>query len=395
MLGLFQTIKQKYVDCMNLKDPKFFWGREEQEHILNSIADPKDNIERSYNQFKCQFLIHSINHNFLQIAGFFMLYYRILTTPKRTEVSEKCDMVCILAGIGKSRVPLSLIERYKHVRYCTDIEHYVLNKDDYRWFVKNIRKNYPFEFFFQLKIFLRMTQYRYLMDKYRPSAISTHSEYSCGSSAMTEFCNIQGIKHINFMHGDKVWGIRDSFFRFDECYVWHEHYKKMFVSLKAFPDQFIIELPPEFFPGKVEIKEKDRVDYCYYFQDECHQEIDFIVKCLKALKRRGHRIRMRLHPRWSDGEYIRGVVEDTEMEIEPREMDINYSILTSGHAVSKFSTVLLQSHFLQIPVIIDDCSNVHKFKQIAEYDYIMLSLEHSLLSQILGNDLDTIKKESI
>lgn len=388
-------IKQKYIKKMNFKDPKFFCGREEQEHILDSMPEPKDNIERSYNQFKCQFLVHSMNHTFLQIAGLFMLYYRVLTTPRKTKASGKCDLLCILAGIGKSRVPVSLIEQYKYVRYCTDIDHYVLNSADYRWFVKAIRKKYPFEFFFQLKIFLRMTQYRYLMDKYNPRAIATHSEYSCGSSAMTEFCHTQGIKHINFMHGDKVWGIRDSFFRFDECYVWHTHYKKMFISLKAFPNQFIIELPPEFFPGKIEIKEEDKVDYCYYFQDECHEEIDVIVQHLKKLNRCGYRIRLRLHPRWSDEEYIRSKVENTGMDIEPSDWDINYSILSSGHAVSKFSTVLLQSHFLQIPVVIDDCSNVQKYKQIVKYDYMMLSLEHSLLSQELGNNLKNVKRESI
>lgn len=394
-MSLFQLIKQRYVSSVALNDPKFVYNRKAQQCILDSMPEPKDNIERSYNQFQCQFLTRGMKRIFMQAAAFFMLYYRILFTAKTARQAEECDLLCMLAGVGKSRIPLSLIEKYERVGYCTDIEHYVLNKEDYRWFVKNVRQKYPFEFFFQLKIFLRMTQYRYLMDVYRPKAIATHSEYSCGSSAMTEFCHAWGVKHIDFMHGDKVWGIRDSFFRFDECYVWHEHYKKIFLSLRAFPDQFIIALPPEFYPEKMDINEKDRVDYCYYFQDESHKEIDRIASLLSILEKHGGRVRVRFHPRWSDGAYIEHAVQGKGIEIEPPGMDISYSILTSGHAISKYSTVLLQSHFLNIPVIIDDCSNVYKYKQIAEYDYIMLSLEHTLLSEELGRDVAAVEGEQV
>lgn len=394
-MSLFQLIKQKYVSRAVLNDPKFFYNRVEQQRILDRMPEPKGNIERSYNQFRCQFLAGGFRRVFMQAAAFFMLYYRILVTSKAAERIEECDLLCMLAGIGKSRVPASLTGQYDRVAYCTDVEHYVLNKEDYRWFVKNIRRRYPFEFFFQLKIFLRMTQYRYLMDAYRPKAIATHSEYSCGSSAMTEFCHARGVKHIDFMHGDKLWGIRDSFFRFDRCYVWHEHYKNMLLSLRAFPDQFVIELPPEFYPEKIDIEEKDKVDYCYYFQDESQEEIDRILTALTILKKRGGRVRARLHPRWSDAKYIHRSVENKGIEIEPPGLDINYSILTSGHAISKYSTVLLQSHLLHVPVIIDDWSNVHKYKQIAEYDYIMLSLEHTLLSEELGGDAAVAKGEQV
>lgn len=392
-MSLFLMVKQKYINYVKLRDSKFEYNRKQQKDILDSMPEPKDNIERSYNQFRCQFIMHSMNKIFLQISAFFMLYYKMLTTPRKTSFIEKCDLVCMLVGLEASRVPRGLIQQYENVIYYTDMEHYVLNKEDYMWFVKNIKQKYPFEFFFQMKIFLWMTHYRYLLDSYNPKTIATHSEYSCGCSAMTEFCHIHQVKHVDFMHGDKVWCIRDSFFRFDECYVWHEHYKKMCISLKAFPEQFIIEVPPVFCPEEMDVKQEDKVDYCYYFQDESHEEMDRILSCLTILERRGNRIRVRLHPRWSDGEYIAHAVKGKGIEIEPTGVDINYSILTSGHAVSKYSTVLLQSHFLKIPVIIDDCSNVHKYKQIAEYDYIMLSLEHTLLSKELGSDFTAVERE--
>ncbi len=394
-MGLFLMVKQKYINYVKLRDSKFAYNRKQQKSILDCMPEPKDNIERSYNQFRCQFIMHSMNKIFLQVSAFFMLYYKILTTPRKTSLIEKCDLICMLVGLEASRVPRGLIEQYEKVIYYTDMEHYVLNREDYSWFVKNIKRRYPFEFFFQLKIFLWMTHYRYLIDSYEPKTIATHSEYSCGSSAMTEFCHVHKVKHVDFMHGDKVWCIRDSFFRFDECYVWHEHYKRMCISLKAFPEQFIIEVPPIFYPEKMDIEEKDKVDYCYYFQDENHEEIDKILSCLTLLGRRDKRIRVRLHPRWSDAGYIAHAVQGKGIEIEPPGVDINYSILTSGHAISKYSTVLLQSHFLKIPVIIDDWSNVHKYKQIAEYDYIMLSLEHTLLSEELGGDAAVAKGEQV
>lgn len=60
---------------------------------------------------------------------------------------------------------------------------------------------------------------------------------------LTDYFHTRGVKNINVQHGEKLMFIRDSFFHFDECYVWGDYYVKMFVRMKAEPNQFIVSVP--------------------------------------------------------------------------------------------------------------------------------------------------------
>lgn len=387
-MNVIDYFKKRYITKVMDNDPRFTYSRAEQEKILSKYNAPSSLIERSYFQYKCQTRMLGWKSLLYQICALPILLYKLLTANRKLEKKGDCDLLCFMAGIGKDTIPEELTKKYKSTMYYKADEGELLTKEDMKWFIRNVITKYPIVFFFQLKILLRLLNYSYMISSFNPVAIATHSEYSCGSSAMTEYCHYHNIKHINFMHGEKPWYIRDSFFCFDICYIWDTHYKKIFTSLKAEPGQFVIAIPPKFkVPKGDEFTIEETIlesDYCYYLANESHEQIDAIYSCLKQLRMAGYKVRVRMHPRWGDHDYILKKSKETGVNVEDTEVDINQSILKTKNAISLFSTVLFQSHLLNIPIIIDDISNVDHFCRIKELDYIAFSYPHRLLSDVMN-----------
>ena len=157
------------------------------------------------------------------------------------------------------------------------------------------------------------------------------------------------IFHINYMHGDKSYYIRDSFFKFHRCYIWDEHYKKIFCELKAFEKQFrIIEYSS--FISKIEIKEK--LYNTYYLQaDEMVEDINKIIKILKDLEiKTGYMGKIRCHPVYTS-QRIKKVIPIEMLDLEK---NIYYSIGMSNYIISKTSTVLYEAYVMGSSEIIID-----------------------------------------
>lgn len=385
-MSLIEKLKKKYVNAVMSQDPRFSCSRQQQEAIIAKYHDPADLIERSFFQFRVQKALLGKRAILFEISSFFILIYKFIFTERRLQTDQHADLVCFLAGIQDDMIPNELKEKYGTVySYHADGREY-LDRLDRQWFFKRIVKRYPLNFFFQLKILTRLCSYSYLIHAFHPNAIANHCEYSCGSSAMTQYCHDHGIKHINFMHGEKVWYIRDSFFQFDECYVWNEHYSKLFLDLKAAPNQFTVAVPPKFLSAKNPDYQVNPIikpcDYCYYLANESHAQIQAIFGILCRLKDAGSVCRVRLHPRWGDHAYVRMIAKEADIEVEMDSIDINDSILTTKYAISLFSTVLLQSYILNVRIIIDDLTCPERFQMLKELDYVALSLPHMLLSEI-------------
>lgn len=386
-IDLISALKAKYVHRVMEDDSRFAVSKSEQEQILSKYSNPRDLIERSYFQFKVQAELLGKKAFLLRFGSLFILLFRFFFTRGKIDDFKKYDLVCLLAGINEDRVPDKLKLQYNTIRY-----HYVNGqkyfcKDDQKWFYRNVVKKYPTEFFFQLKVLERILCYSYVIKSFSPVAIANHCEYSCCSSAITKYCHDNDIKHIDFMHGEKIWYIRDSFFQFDECYVWNNHYKKIFVDLKAEPNQFIEALPSEFLvassPDYIVKTDLEVFDYCYYLANESHDQIDIILKMLSILLVGGKTCRVRLHPRWGDHRYVETQARLRGVTVEKEGVDINDSILTTRHSISLFSTVLLQSFYNRVPILIDDISSPDRYNKLRELNYVAFSLPHELISSLI------------
>ena len=207
------------------------------------------------------------------------------------------------------------------------------------------------------------------------------SEYSWTSSILTEFCERNKIFHINYMHGDKSYYIRDSFFKFHRCYVWDKHYEEVFCKLKAFKNQFKVIEFLDFIPQiNIEIKEFYNT---YYLQiDETEDEIDEIIAILEKLKlKTGFKGKIRCHPEYT----TKKIKNKIPKEMLDEEISIYYSIAKSNYIIAKYSTVLYEAFAMKkgIIVIDDITEGRERYKCLKELGWISLSKPHLMLSEII------------
>jgi hypothetical protein len=262
-----------------------------------------------------------------------------------------------------------------------------LTKEDKKFFYSLWRKH-PFSFMFVLKCLIKLKMYSALIKEYSPEAIVVNNEFSYTSSFLTEYCERRGVTHINVMHGEKLFNLRDTFFHFHRCYIWNDGYRKLFTSLRAEETQFIIAVPPSilFEEEKVAAALKT-VDYTYYFQAPTEEEMKSVVENLLRLSERGMKVATRPHPRFTDVALLNKMTEGTPIEVEDcKVLSAVDSILRTNNVVSQFSTVLFQAYCNNINAVIDDVTDPKLTLRLKELGFIMLECEHQLFSDVLNSN---------
>lgn len=343
----------------------------EQYAYLNSLGDAKDDIDRSYKQFLCQdyfvplwkkalwFVVSVVS---IPIA---IMVFRMKGTL--IDFERKIDTIAENKGMDEI-IPDELRERYDINNSVWNCGAGLTNSDINYLFKHIIGWKQPY---FMLKMILQVAKYSPKVTKYHPDRIIEHSEYSFGSSAITDYLHSRGVKHINVQHGEKLRYIRDSFFHFDECYVWDKHYVDMLTELKAKPTQFKIAVPPSL---KIDIdkfrKDSAFADYKYYLAADNEQDIKSIVEAMAFAKRKGKTVRYRIHPRYTDVNILRKYVSEDDIEY-PKEVSIQESIANLEYAVGSYTTVLLQAHLSGKKVILNDVTFPKRYLQLKEYGYIL------------------------
>ena len=360
----------------------FVFSVERQKKYISKFKEPKSNVERAYFQYKSQMKVKgfwaSLIMNLASII--FIPVYLLKPNTKRTAEADSCDAVFVRDGHGESILPSSLKKEFKKIEK-NPIEGNLLSSAD-RKYISKIFWKHPFSYQFVLKAIIKIMRYRWIIDMYQPKALIVCNEFSFTSSLLTDYCNKDGVELINVMHGEKLYYIRDSFFKFNRCYIWDEHYKNLFTELRADPDQFIIEAPPSI---KFESSpEKKTVDYTYYLQTHSPEEFRRITDALKQLALQGNKVAIRPHPRFTNLDELNKYIGDSDIEVEKNsEISIEKSVLRTNNVVSKYSTVLFQAYSNGTTAVIDDISNPEFYKKLDELKFAMLNLEHKLLSEIV------------
>jgi hypothetical protein len=183
------------------------------------------------------------------------------------------------------------------------------------------------------------------------------------------------------MHGEKLYYMRDSFFRFDECYVWDDYYRELFIKMRAAQSQFKVAVPPSLlFPNNTTVsKEKD---YTYYLGWESGETLKSIVLAMNDLEKNGYKVAIRPHPRYTNLNEIRNYAPELEIE-DNNIITIEQSLMRTNNAISVYSTVLNQAYNNGIGIVIDDISDKEKYEKLEERQYIMINKPHKLLSSLL------------
>ncbi len=352
-----------------------------QKKYIKHFPEPKDNIERAYFQYCCQMKLYGeliqtcLNLSALPIS---LLY---LLKLKKTDEETKKSVDAVFFNDGKpfNIIPKSVVLKYQDI-ITLSTDNRILTKDD-RAFLNRIFKRYPFSWMFWLKLVLNISRYSYAIIKYSPKAIISCSEFSFTSSVLTEYCHTKGVKLINVMHGEKLYFIRDSFVKYDEFYVWDKGYRDLLASLGADKEQFKIEAPASL-TIKADYEVEKKYDYTYYLQIEPDSELEKLSQTLGKLVDKGYKVSLRPHPRYTNIDTVNRLFSGIDIE-DCNMLSIEKSILETKNVISKYSSVLNQAYHSGINIVIDDISDKNRFLKLKELQFVMLTVEHKLLSDVL------------
>lgn len=348
------------------------------------MGSPVDDYERSFNQYKCQnyLLGKSLIILVRNIASFVILVFLWLRHFIGREYSFESlktgnKSVFLYESTNIDILPCSL----SHNVDIVGLNGPLFFDEKCRDIIKNLWKRYPFSYFFILKNAIKIGRYGYVKLHYAPDRIISSCEYSFTSSVLTCYCEESGIQHINVMHGEKLFNIRDAFCRFSTFYVWDEHYISLFNKLRASESVFIVEQPPAacLENNRTECKKRD---YTFYLAVETETTLRRLQEVTRVLEEQGKTFLIRPHPRYTDMAMLKSYFSCAAIEM-PQSVEIKESLQETRHAVARFSTVLYQAYNSGVVAVIDDVTDPLRYEVLKEEEYIMLQKTDFRLSQII------------
>lgn len=370
-------LKSLYTRISGVDGNEYVNSCEEEKFFLNQFNEPVDDIERSYYQYLCQKKCTRRWKNIITNVGAIILFFPYLISylvkARYDKKKQDVDAVMTQDFIKSGRLPKSL----RSILKSTCVGGYdkgSLDKSDVL-FLLNVLRRYPIAPLFIFKCMCRIASYAQIIRCHSPKSIIASAEYSFTSSVLTYYCEERKIQHINIMHGEKEFYIRDAFSRFHRFYIWDNFYKLLFKEmLRANKTEYIVEKPPFLVLQKGGCADT----YVYYMQIHTNKQIQMIRNSLKALD---HKFVVRPHPLHFNKK-ISQLFETYEIE-NPEKVSLERSLMSAEMVISICSTVLLQAYWLGIPVVIDDISDPIFYSELKKRNYIMLNKPHTLLSDLL------------
>lgn len=352
-----------------------------QRPFLFSLKEPNNDVDRSYNQYLCQnfYVPHwkQMCLNTLAALGFPMaISYYLL---KRIFVRRNKKIPVMIENKGMEEVVPEIVREKYNPSTSGYNEGTSLSFRDVLFLSKLVYKA-PLQPYFAFKAMMNVARYSGMIKTHAPETMIQFGEFSFSGSILTAYCHTHNIKHINIMHGDKIYCIKDSFFHYDECYVWSVFYSELFLSLRAFPKQFVVALPPSMvIETKKYYKKESFADYKYYLGIFNEVEIKQIVDSMSFALKQGKSIKYRPHPRYSDVSLLRKYVKADDIEL-PNDVSILESISSSNFVVGLYSTVLCQAYYSGKHVIMDDVTYRELYDKLSDFQYFMASVIEDKLS---------------
>lgn len=350
--------------------------QKEQEKILKSFPEPKNDFERSYYQYKCQQVFRSkrkrILFNIFSCITIPFLVIGLLIARVFRKKGESRNAIGSMAEC-KNVVPDSLRKEFE-IDYDVWMNGFSLKFKDLSFLWKLIIKT-PLAPYFILKNTLKMAAYSEMIYRYMPKAFIVHDEYSFTSSLLTWYSNQFGVEHIDVMHGEKLYYLNDTFFRYNRCYVWDEHYKSLLIRLRADSNQFIVERPKALrIDLSVPKGASKYAKYKYYLQKYDESELKSIIDSLSFVKDENEEVIYRPHPLGSDFNLLKKYVPASKIE-NPFEVTLEQSLSNTDIVISYYSTVLYQAYLAGKRIMLDDVTFREGFLKLKEHDYIMTSFD--------------------
>jgi len=364
-----------------------------QKKYLASFRVPRDLIENSYFQYKCQKLFWgSVYYFFANLASCFLVPITHAKLKKLTQSNTTITPTeLLLCGdeMPPNIFPETLFSEYFKNKNVSAFEGELWGKTEEQLY-KEMLSRYKYSPFFIYKNMVKMAGYAYLIANHMPKAIAAcGAEFTYTSSFLTEYCRRKGVKHYNTMHGEMFYYILDAFSVFDRFYVWDEHYIYLQKQLRADSNKYIVAVPPSVKVnfGKVNSSDLTYCDYKYYLQLQPRKKMLIIAKQIEKLKLNGFIVFVRLHPRTVNVEEVYDIFGKENVE-SPQKVSFEASLKSTDGVIAINSTVLFQAYVSGKKYVLDDVSEPKKTEKLKEMQYIMLTKKPMLLSI-----LEKLKKE--
>lgn len=359
---------------------------------LRKFGNPSDDFERSFYKYKCFCEYCYFKRKWVlaiyNIGAMFLLpsvHKRLRVANKNASLIQKVDAVIenVPRLPNTDVMPGELQKIYKNVKEIEEIDYEKsLLSDKGEEIYQELKKRYFFHFYFRMIVLQKLGQFSNYLTHYQPEIIAFYScEREFSGPLQTLLCERSGAQYISFMHGDYLSTLSFAFLRYSIYYVWDESYVKMFEKLRCASPMPVYQ-PAKLRGTAVAIKEGHCKFFAtYYFSDETREEASTIYRIFNKFEQYGLKTKVRPHPRFSDIEMLKEVFSDIEIE-NPKNCEIAESITNSLYTVGLNTTVLSEAFFSGKKVVIDDVSNIEKYRSLDERGYVMIKRPHILLSEL-------------
>lgn len=382
--------KLRYLNSKLIRRKKEL-NTDEQKKYLGSFPEPKNNLERSFFQYKCQMKANGILYRVMSnIASFFLFVLKILSIYVHKHEKKNMstnylndEAVFFKEALDCSYLPYELTNKYNKI-YCANyLDAHFLDKNDIKFIMKLLKLN-PFSFFWVYKSLIKISSYHGQIINRKPKAIITSSEYSFTSSLLTDYCEMMGVQHINIQHGEKIFEIVDAFCSFHTFYVWDNWYAKVVKSLRANGSQFVVAGVPLIDEMCSEVKSinieyKKVYDMKYYLGGEGDEDLKNLSIMLSQLIERGYSIKVRPHPRYTNLKLLKTYFSQELIE-DYVDISLVESFATTCAIISFKSAVLFQAFKCGKITYIDDVTNKDAYMELQQQEYIMIEKSEKISS---------------
>ena len=380
---------------------------EEYKKYIDSFPEPKDDIERTLFQYRCVMKFYNKNKKKIKIIirnimgyvgtiSFGIIY--LINTAFICKKKSIVDAIFINADSRESgeydysgcfpeelRIEFKNIE-YLHLKRFPSLLSGVIESKALRLWLAFVYR-FPREGWLNFLCFIHLMSAAKIMKKYEFKALINYRlEFNVASSILTSYYEGCGKELINFMHGDYIVDMRRAFVRFSRCYIFDEHYQKVFLWSRSPKNQFIVYTPPMY---RITVDNTFEPQYITYFFSGAEGNLEDVKKILVRLSDKGYKCKVRMHPRYSNIKYIMSVFDNTDICIEdPRSRSIKDSLKETWIAVGRRSTVLLEAYYMGKIVVIDDVSIPEVYNSMRYNMDIMVDKKNSVLSKMEDMLLD-------
>ncbi|MFG1487466.1 hypothetical protein ABMA77_15430 [Halobacteriovorax sp. RZ-1] len=351
-------------------------SREEQKLLLfevDKVNVDEKKLERSYKQYlaeknisrKTKFALLNIVSFLLFIPIFLVLltrYFFLVKGESQSNISLFKNLPIILE---KKYEPLVINKPFGAIDICLFLK--ALN---------NCLK-VTLSPYFILRIIWKLSIYKQIVLEHQPKVIIISGEMNFESSFLTYFCNDLGIEHINIMHGEKYYFIKDSYSYFNSFYVWDEYYINLFKSLNGHADNFFVYNIMERYFNCDKNEFSNILKYYSQISSSFGEFKERVSNLMNYANENNLDLVIRFHPshiKKQEVEYVKKL----NINVESSVVSLLESLLESKIICAESSTVLTQAFALGFPVVVDNTSitNYNRLKNLGLY---ILTQKHELL----------------